>query len=1082
MVMKRNALAQNLRQSILRSFGRYIAIAAIIALGAGLFAGLLMTKTDMIATGQRYTDEQNLFDIRVLGSFGWSDVSVDAFQALDAVAEAEGAISLDLIAKVGDKGEEGVYRFYSLPEQINKVALRMGRMPQAADECLADGFLGNRALLGKTVYLADSNAPDSLENMNYRAYRIVGLVSSPLYMDMNRGTTTVGSGSLTNYYYLPRAAFSIDYYTEINLTIPGNYSVYTKEYNNALEEAADLIEPEAERISRERFQSVVADAKQAYEEGYQAYLDGMQEYIDGKRKAVKKLEDAEQELLDAEQTLEENRIKLEDGQSALENGKLQLESARQQLRSARTQYESQRDYANIELQRARAQLDSQKMLLEATYPAALAGLPAAQSAVEEIQAKINGLDPNNPVHQIFLPALNAQLSAAQSTRDNFQQIIDGMAAVQNGYQQLAQQRQQLIDAAKQLTSGESALAANEQKLKASQQELEDGWTEWNSGAQEIADGWAEYEAAKAEAQQKISDAVLELENAQQEISEAYAAILELDTKEPELFLLDRNTNIGYVNLNSNSDIVAGVSRVFPAFFLLVAALVCITTMTRMIEEERTQIGTLKALGYSNAAIIGKYIVYSASGGLLGCSLGLWVGCTIFPQIIWEAYCILLYVQPTIVRKADWTLCAAVVLAYTTLMVLVTWYCCHKTLKEEPASLIRPKSPEAGKKILLEYLPIWKHISFLNKVTIRNIFRYHQRLAMMLVGIGGCTALLLTGFGLRDSIVNIMDFQFESVTHYDLSVYFRDENTPEELARFQQTIAGNCQDFLVYHQSNVDVSCNDQTKSIYMICADDALPSFMRLHSGSEILSMPGLGEAVLSIGCAESMGVQVGDEIQLRGSDLRTLNVIVSGIFDNHVYNYVIVSPETVAEQWGEPPERQMAFLKTGEGQDAYGLSAKLSGLENVMNVSVSEDMANMVRGMMDALDLVVWVIIFCAGLLAVTVLYNLTNININERLREISTIKVLGFNGVETAAYVFKENFVLTVAGALFGLGLGKLLLKFVMSQIKIDLVWFKAIAVPSSYWLSIGLTLLAAFVVSFIFFFKLEKINMAEALKSVE
>jgi len=551
--------------------------------------------------------------------------------------------------------------------------------------------------------------------------------------------------------------------------------------------------------------------------------------------------------------------------------------------------------------------------------------------------------------------------------------------------------------------------------------------------------------------------------------------------ENDVIILDRNSNVGYNNLDSSSNIVQGVSRVFPVFFLLVAALVCITTMTRMIDEERTQIGTLKALGYSNAAIIGKYLFYSGSGAIIGCGFGVFVGSTLFPSILWQAYKIMLYIQPGIVLTVNGWLCFAIVGVYTAVLLLVTWYCCRRTLKEEPAELIRPKSPEAGKKIFMEYLPFWHKISFLNKVTIRNIFRYRQRLAMMLVGIGGCTALLVTGFGLRDSIVNVVDYQFEDVTRYDLQVYLG-ESVNEDIREDFREKLGDGSLYMFYHQSSVNLDFDNHVKEIYMISAEDGLKTFIDLHTGTKELSMPGRGEVVLSVGVAEALGIEVGDRVILRNADLEAMELTVSGIYDNHVYNYSIVAPETIEENWGHKPDVQMALVKVEAGQDVHAIGAELSELSGVMNVSVSDDLAGMVRNMMDALDLVVIVVVVCAGLLAVIVLYNLTNININERIREIATIKVLGFNAVETGAYVFKENLTLTLVGSLIGLVLGYFLLLFVMTQVKIDMVWFKAMVMPMSYVWAFVLTILSALVVDFIFYFRLQKINMAEALKSVE
>lgn len=1142
MVMKRNAMRRNLRQSIVKSFGRYIAIAAIIALGTSLFVGLLMTKADMVETGQVFMDEQNMFDLRMVSNYGWTQEYADSFAQLEGIRDAEGLVYMDFIARMGESQEDSVFRFYAIPEKMNMVSLRGGRLPEADNECLADGFYYDDSVIGTTVTITEDNDDDSLESVRYRTFTVVGYVATPLYMDMNRGTTSVGSGSLENFFYIPAQAFDVDYYTEINLTVDTDYDIYTDEYNDYIDELIDRIEPEAEKLSEKRFQDVKAEAEEEYAEGYQEYLDGLKEFEEGKAEAEQELSDALKELQDGEKKLADSRLQLIDAEKQIEEGREQIEVARSELAAAEEelaegkaqaealfaiteklldeQYpaikeayekasaeidkviaeaekvasEIQADQveANIkklgsELVQKQSELDQAKSDLEAEKNADepdMEKIAALEQNIADLESEISGLKTSLQKEVETYSRYEIALAAIEAEKNLQQPAIDAMALLEQGYQEYenlkASTLQELADAEAQIKAGYEQMWAGEKELDDAYQQVMVGWGKYNEGKKELAEGWEEYEKGKLEAEQEIADAEAELKEAEQELADAREEIDDMD--EPDLIILDRGSNVGYNNLDSSSDIVQGVSRVLPVFFLLVASLVCITTMTRMIDEERTQIGTLKALGYSNAEIISKYMIYSGSGAILGCGLGLLVGCTIFPQIIWRAYCIMLYITPGVKLTVNWTLCIAVTLVYTAVLLFVTCYCCRRTLQEEPAELIRPKAPDAGKKILMEYLPFWHKISFLNKVTIRNFFRYRQRLAMMLIGIGGCTALLVTGFGLRDSIVNIVDYQFETVTHYDLEVYFRDEVTAKDKQKFQKKLDDRAEEYMFYHQSSIELQFDDRTKEIYMISAEDQLQNFIDLHYGDQSVSLPGEKEVVLSVGVAEAMGIDIGDEVVMRNADMQTLELTVSGIYENHVYNYSIVSPETIEQQWGEKPEQQMAFVKVKDGQDIHAVSADITDMNSVMNVSVSEDTANMVGNMMDALDLVVIVIVFCAGLLAVIVLYNLTNININERIREIATIKVLGFNSSETAAYVFKENLTLTVAGSLLGLLLGKLLLLFVMSQIKIDMVWFKALVEMDSYLWSIALTLLSAIVVDFIFYFKLEKINMAEALKSVE
>lgn len=1107
-IMSKNAMRRNLRQSIIKSIGRYLAITMIIALGAGLFVGLLMTKTDMVATGQTFMDQQDMFDLRMISNYGWTNKYVQKFSELAGVTAAEGVYCIDLIANREDSTQESVFRFYTIPDNVDKVALRGGRMPQKDDECLVDGYRNDDSVLGTTITISDSNDQDSLDKVVQKTFTIVGYVSSPLYMDMNRGTTSVGSGSLSDCFYVPKAALDNDYYTEIHLRLDGGHKIYTKEYNNFLDAEADRLKPRAEQLCEERFSDVKAEAEEEYDKGYREYQDGAKEYEDAKKDAEKELADAEKKLKDGEEELEKNRKKLIDGEKEIRDGREKIEEARGKIEAGRKELAQKKAEAEAQFAAMKQELDTQSAPVKEAYNQVKDQVAAAQSVVDW-NDRIDAIDDEIPrLTEKLQSAQDSEIASIQKQIDDLQQekknlsdrlsgaglpldtanhileAANAMASVQAQYSALENQKsavqKQLADAGTQIDQGEQEMWANEIKLNNAEKKLAVGWGEWKKGKDELKDGWNDYEQAKQDAEKELADAEAELKDAEEELLDARDEIDSMDT--PDLMILDRNSNVGYNNLDSSSDIVAGVSRVFPVFFILIAALVCITTMTRMIDEERTQIGTLKALGYTDREIMSKYLIYSGSGAVLGCALGIAAGCTIFPQILWKAYCIMLNIQPNVVLTFNWPLSIAVLVIYTAVMLFVTWWCCHKTLAENPAELIRPKAPEAGKQIFVERLPFWKKISFLNKVTIRNIFRYRQRLAMMLIGIGGCTALLLTGFGLRDSISNVAAYQFENVTKYDISVYFREEPSERQQEKFRKTVERDAENMMFYHQSSVELDFDNRVKEIYLLSGGDELASFIDFHKGDNQLSMPGKDQVLLSSGVAENLGIRGGDELILRNGDLEELHLTVSGIYDNHVYNYAIVSPVTIAGQWGKEPEYQMAFVRMKDGADVHALGAAISDLSYVMNVSVSEDLAATVSRMMEAMDLVVWVIVFCAGLLAVTVLYNLTNININERIREIATIKVLGFNASETAAYVFKENLALTVVGALLGLVFGKLLLIFVMSQIKIDMVWFTVLAEPISYVWSIGLTLLSALVVDFVFYFRLDKINMAEALKSVE
>ena len=1156
MVMKKSAMGANLRQSIRKSFGRYIAIVAIIALGSALFMGLLMTKSDMVATGQVYMDRQDMFDLRLMNSYGWTEEYVREIAALDEIEEAEGVTYIDLIASMGD-GEDGVHRFYTIPQKLDRVSLRAGRMPEGPNECLADGFRYGKEALGKTITIAESNDEDSLEAVTERTFTVVGIVASPLYMDMNRGTTTVGSGTISSFVYVPEGVLDLDYYPEIHVTIPGNFKIYSDAYNDAMTQAADALEPKLEPLAQRRLEDVVDQAKEAYRDGLETYSEGYREFIKGKVEAERELEDAQKQLEDAQQELTDNEKMLTDGEKALVDGKAALlqgektlEESRKTLASSKaaaykslsesttslmSQFQSlseemedlKEDALSLSTERIALNsqilpLETQKTTLESQISQTRTMLSILDTSIQGAEkaleiAQANGADEETLAQLVQeletlkaqkteyeetlsrqeaeKAALESQLAPLYAQRETLQQKQDSLDAEMEGLQASLDSitqgllelvvTQSMMDnefaaAEAQLEAAKAQIASGKLELELQEKTIAEGWTALGEGKKTLAEKWDEFQSGKAEVLEKLEEGEKELSDAALQLEKARKAIWEMS--ENDILILDRTSNVGYNNLESSSDIVQGVSRVIPVFFILVASLVCITTMTRMIEEERTQIGTLKALGYSSNAIISKYLLYSGSGAILGCGLGVAVGSVVFPMILWQAYCIMLYIQPSVVLTVNWPLCLGVVALYTGTILLVTWYCCRRTLREEPAELIRPKSPDPGKKVIFEYFPFWKHIGFLNKVTIRNVFRYRQRLAMMLVGIGGCTALLVTGFGLRDSIMNVVDCQFQEVALYDMEIYFREDLDASAQAAFRREVSEDAERLMFFQQSSVDISFDGGTKEVYMLCADDGLVDFVDLHKDENPIPMPEPGQVVLSAGVAENLGISVGDQVDIRNADLQSMTLAVSGVYDNHVYNYAIVSPQTIREQWGQEPELQMAYLIMKPDRDVHTLGAQITGMDSVMNVIISQDLADMVGGMMDAMNMVIWVIVFCAGLLAVIVLYNLTNININERIREIATIKVLGFNAGETGAYVFKENLALTVAGSVFGLLLGRLMLLFVMSQIRIDMVWFKALVEPRSYLWSLALTLLSAIVVDFIFYFRLDKINMAEALKSVE
>ena len=646
----------------------------------------------------------------------------------------------------------------------------------------------------------------------------------------------------------------------------------------------------------------------------------------------------------------------------------------------------------------------------------------------------------------------------EKRRDGQQKLDDAKAELDSGKKQLDEQLAQLQQIKDVMSEQYSA-----------------GMEQYNAALADYEKGLADYESSAADFKKQISDGEKELSSGEKELEKL---------RKCEVYVLDRNTNIGYACFENDSEIVAQVARIFPIFFILVAALVCMTTMSRMVEEQRTQIGVLKALGYSEGTIMGKLVFYSGSAALIGCILGYFGGTLLFPKVIWKTY-ELMYLRLPMSYLFDKKLALIALAVSLICSVGTTWFSCRVELSETAAGLMRPKAPKAGKRVFLEYItPVWKRLKFLQKVSIRNIFRYKKRLFMMILGIGGCTALLVTGFGLKDSIAGFGDTQYGEIQIADASVTLKNVGStlPEET---DKVISENSSGYKLLYTGSWDLLYGKKVKSVTVNAADsfeDMDGYFVLKSMDGSPLSPPGRNEAVVSHSIAERYKIKAGDTMKLRDENMRMLNVKVTGIFENHVYNVLFIGRDTMAEQLGEEVPLNYAFLNFNEGADTYKTSAALSKSGNITSVLVFGDLKERLGKMMSSLDYIVLIVIICAAGLAFIVLYNLTNINITERVREIATIKVLGFFRRETSSYVLRENLALTAFGTAVGLGLGVLLHRFVMAQIRVDLVDFSVKILPKSFLFSILLTFLFNFIVDLFMELKLERINMAESLKSIE
>ncbi len=1120
-------------REIKSSFGRFLAIFGIVALGVGFFAGLKVTTSAMVETVTGYLGEHGFYDLRLVSTLGFDQENVDFFATARDVEAAEGAISFDVLYELGED-RSGVIKTYSMPEALNTLKLISGRLPETGSECVLDSAVFGKSVVGGVIRLSEDNAEGDLEHFAHREYTVVGLVQSPLYIQYERGNTTLGSGRLDGFAYLTPQGFDVDYYTEVYVRFQQDFPLYSQDYDAFIDEKTSVWEEFADTQAQARYERLfeegsrkladaraelsdsrvlgerelenakeqLEDARKQLEDGEKALADAREELAEGEstiREKEKEISDArltiaqkEAELADGEATIVQKEAELaaarttvNENEVALRRGERELSEGKAQLRSGEAAVTVTRRL----LDESRFQLESQLEELRQGEGELNASLIAS---LEEALARLDTVEAELAAQEAELAAARAQIAESEAQLDSGwvaiasarAQLEDGQRALTEGKMEIESGRQQLESARKTLEEGEEALASAREELAEGREALAENEAGLADAQREYADGEKEYQEAKAEFDEKITDAEVEIADGQKELDEL---------KKPDAYVLGRDTNIGYVCFENDSSIVDGIANIFPVFFFLVAALVCITTMNRMVEEQRTQIGVLKALGYGEGTIMSKYMIYSGLAALSGCIFGFFLGTWGFPEVIWFCYGLMYDTDP--IRYVFDGRLAVISLAVSLLCSIgTTWLSCRMELAQVAAALMRPKAPKAGKRVLLEYIPfVWRRLSFLHKVSLRNIFRYKKRLFMMIVGISGCTALLVTGFGVKDSIADIGDRQFKEIQTYDCGVTLKedaDEALREELDGME-AIAG----YTCVMEKNMDLEAQAGVKSVYLVTGTkEGMAPFLNLHTEKgEPIDYPGTGEAVISHKLAEDYDIRIGGRITLRDSDRKELSVEVTGIYENYLYNYVHVSEDTWLEQMGQEPERRTVYLNLVQGSEEgspvlsdvptiHELSAELMQLDQVANVSVSSDMMERIGSMLSALDIIVVVVILCAAGLAFIVLYNLTNINITERIREIATIKVLGFYKRETNAYVFRENVLLSAFGMALGLGLGYLLHRLVMREIRVDMIAFHIYVKPISYVYSGILTLLFAWLVNLAMGGKLEAVSMTESLKSID
>ena len=1071
MVKRKNRLLTDFIREVRHTYSRFLSILLLSALAVAFLVGLRATAPDMEYTADNYYDSHHLMDGYILSTMGLTQEDLQALAQADGVDQVEGAWSVDATAV------DSIVSMRSMPENLNLLNVVEGRLPQQADECVTEQMLLTALGLeiGDTLTVTLDEADQ--DSLTRTSYTIVGTVQSPLYVGTDRGSTTLGSGSIDAFVYIPGENFDLDVYTTAYFTGDGMEALnsYSQAYADQLSALVDSLDPLAQERASLRDEEVRSEAQKELDDARSELADAQKELDDAK----KKLDDARAELDSGWADYESGLATLE---QEIKDGQAKLNAARSQLEESQTRYEQ----GKVDYQEGLAQYQDG----QTAYEENLAQLDTQQEEVAKgYEEYYDALKPfeGTPMYDQMVEQLAPQKA----------KLDEAAAQIQAGYQQLAQVKAQLEESKAELDAAQA-------QLQDAAQQLDTGWAEYQSGQQtldqekargrsqlaqakaELDDGEAEYQKGLEEYQQAKADAQPELEQAQADIDQGQKDLDAMATC--EWYVLGRDTNSGFVSYSQDAERVDNLSSIFPVIFFVVAALACLTTMTRMVEEQRTQIGSLKALGFSRLAISQKYIGYAFVASLVGGLIGLGVGATLIPAVIANAFQIM-YAIPGLDYKMQLPLFVLAVLAAVACTTGAALWACLSTLIDTPANLMRPRAPKAGKRVFLEYIkPIWRRLSFTWKVSMRNLFRYQKRFWMTVIGIGGCTALIVTGFGLHESIFDVLDKQFDEISLYDATVGLDEDLTEEQKQGIEDYLDGEeaVADYMFTYQQMMDASTTGTSYDVYLFAVDDVeeFGRFVDLrhrsdHSPVELDS----SGVVIDEKLSELLDVSVGDTITLEGD--QRVEAVVADITENYVYHYVYLTRDLYTQLYGEDYQNNVMLLayQDGMGVDVSNQTSEtLMKMDGVASYSYIATIRDSFEDSMDAINYAVVIIIVAAAALAFVVLYNLTNINITERRSELATLKVLGFYDGETTAYVLRENVFLTIFGVILGLVLGRFLHSWMVLTVEVDLVMFGRTAPPYAYVLAAALTALFSLIVNVAAHFRLKKIDMVESLKTVE
>lgn len=1116
----RKTFFKNLVRDIKGTLSRFLSIVIIIAVGVAFYAGVRATSPDMKKSGDLYFSKNNLMDFKLISTLGITKDNISEVEKQNGVAKVQGAYSVDAVIEK-DK-HSLVLNINSLPEKnsINNITIVKGRIAQKDTEAVVeDRFLKqNNLKIGDKIVLKsgnDSKIEDTLKNSEFQ---IVGSAESPLYVSAQRQLSSVGNGSVRGFVYILPDVFKSDIYTEMYVKLSGdetkNSLLNNEIYKKSIESAETNFKNLGVKIGETRYNEVFKTANDKINEAADKLNNSKKEAADKFADAQKKLDDAQNKITQGKTELQKNREmfnkKIADGEKQIADGKIQIQNGEDELSSKSKEIDS----GNIQIAQGKKQLDDSESKLNLAKKQAADSI---SSAISDKVAEAKKLLDSNPVNIEYMAQYNFLNNLYEKDikgkdfdsmynalkNDNALEKIKAyfdMDALKNnfdkgandiklGRQEIADKENLLADGEAKLQAGAAELAANKNKIAASEVQLDkakqeglvslnDAGIKLEASQKEVSDNIAKLKSEEEKANSKFKDGEAEIQKNRDKIKEI---------KKPEWYVLGRAENVGYETYRQDSDRIDNIGKAFPLIFFLVAALVSLTTMTRMVQEKRIEIGTFKALGYSRAAIVAHFLIYSLTASLIGSLIGISLGFRLFPPLIINAYSSLYSIPDSITpfnTKFAVESSLIAILFTTAASVAATL----EELREEPASLMRPKPPKSGKTILLERVTfIWKRLSFTEKVTARNIFRYKQRLLMTVIGIAACTGLMITGYGLKGAIIGATENQFSKIYKYDIQTTLTKNVDDEGKNNIKNKVIqdSNVKSVLFTYSKNSTVKKESSgSEDAYIVVSEnkDELSKYIDLTISGKQLELSDDG-VIITEKLSKLIHKKAGDIIEITVND-KVIKAKVSAITEQYVQHYIYMSSKYYENISGQKLEYNSFYglLNNTSDSSENNTSKILTKITNVGAVSYKNNIHIDFNKSMKSINSVVLVLIVSAGVLAFVVIYNLTNININERKSELATIKLLGFYNNELAFYIYRENIILTIIGSIVGIGLGILMNRFVISTAETNVMMFYRKINPIYFLYSVLFTMFFSVVVNVAMYNRFDKIDMIESLKNAE